>query len=72
MLHSSRVALREMNNPTIQVGEIKGYEPTGRFGTNVIVVDGPKIHKGEACYDVLRDGDVVTVQAKKLRKRLKK
>lgn len=72
MLHSSRVALREMNNPTIQIGDIKGYEPTGKFGTNVIVVDGPKIHKGEACYDVLKDGDVVTIAAKKLRKRLKK
>lgn len=72
MLHSARVALREMNNPTIQIGDIKGYEPTGAFGTNVIVVDGPKIHKGEASYDVLKDGNVVTIAAKKLRKRLKK
>ena len=72
MLHSSRVALREMNNPTIQIGDIKGYEPTGAFGANVIVVDGPKIHKGEACYDVLKNGEVVCIPAKKLRKRLKK
>ena len=72
MLHSSRVALREVNNPTVQIGDIRGYEPSGCFGANVIVVDGPKIHKGEACYDVLKDGNVVTIAAKKLTKRLKK
>ena len=72
MLHSSRVALREMNNPTVQIGDIKGYQQTYQHGFNVIVVDGPKIHKGEPSYDVLKDGEVITVSVKNLRKRLKK
>jgi hypothetical protein len=65
MLHSSRVALRELKNPSFEAGEIKRFR-----NENVLIIDGPVVHEDQACYHVLVDGIISTVRAKDLRKRL--
>jgi len=68
LMHSSRVALREMDNPTFAHGAMVNHR-----SNPALVVAGP--HPGrraEAYYTLLVDGNMIESSIKDIRKRLKK
>jgi hypothetical protein len=72
LLHSSRVAVREFDNPSFLPGEIRGL----RNGT-ALILSGPHAgdstrYNGKAVYEVLHDGETKYVICDDIKKRIKK
>ena len=71
LLHSSRVALREYDNPSFHAGEIRGYK-----NSSALILSGPhpgdsRRANGRAVYEVLVDGNVVYASVDEIKKRVK-
>ena len=71
LLHSSRVALREYDNPSFQAGEIRGYKKS-----SALILSGPhpgdsRRANGRAVYEVLVDGNVTYAPVDEIKKRIK-
>ena len=70
ILKSSRVGLRELDNPTFQPGSIVRYIMSPQ---PAIIISGPDVSPNQGvCYDLLVEGNVRTARIKDIRKRLKK
>ena len=72
LLHSSRVAVREFDNPSFLPGEIRGF----RNGT-ALILSGPHAgdstrYNGKPVYEVLHDGEAKYVICDDIKKRIKK
>jgi hypothetical protein len=72
LFKSSRVALRELDNPSYSPGEIKVYCKTYSHKQLALIISGP--HAGfvssKPSYEVLVEGEVLHTQVDKLKKRI--
>jgi hypothetical protein len=71
LLHSSRVALREFDNPSFLAGEMRGY----RKGS-ALILSGPHpgnslSANGRATYEILHNGKVIFAPVNEIKKRVK-
>ena len=71
LLHSSRVALREYDNPSYLAGEIRGYKKS-----SALILSGPhpgdsRKANGRAVYEVLVNGNVVYAPVDEIKKRVR-
>jgi len=71
LLHSSRVAVREFDNPSFLPGEIRGY----RKGS-ALILSGPLAgdsikYNGKPVYEILHDGETKYAEFDKIKKRVK-
>lgn len=71
LLHSSRVALREFDNPSFQPGEMRGYKKG-----SALILSGP--HPGDSMsangrptYEILSNGSVIYAPVDEIKKRVK-
>ena len=71
LFHSSRVALRELDNPSFFAGEIRGYK-----NDSALILSGPHAgpdsrYNGKPVYEVLYNGEVEFAPIDRIRKRVK-
>ena len=71
LFHSSRVALRELDNPSFVAGEIRGYKKD-----SALILSGPHAgtdtrFNGKPVYEVLYNGEVQLAGVDRIKKRVK-
>ncbi len=72
LLHSSRVAVREFDNPSFLPGEIRGFR-----NSTALILTGPHAgdstrYNGKPVYEILHDGEAKYVIFDDIKKRIKK